>query len=282
MTHYDLYPYPDPKQYRPEQISMLRNDFAPRAGTWRTWWPDEKEPGPKRVLVIGCGVYEALSVAAQEPLLDVTAIDSSAKTIAISQDLARQAGIKNVRFFECDITKTSVGRDYDLVIASGVMHHLRDDIAFVATVHSLMVPQGLLSIMVYGDCLRRPVEDFRKVLQFLGVKLDSDGIAFTRALLGTLPLGHPVKELWAVVNQNDAQVVDLFLHPYAKHYDAGELLALLNMHHLTLVRWFNNALKPPAMVAKQCEKLSENERARVAQILNHSDAKLAGLFRKKA
>jgi len=261
---------------------MLRNDNAPRAGTWRTWWPNEKEPNPKRVLVIGCGVYEALSVAAQEPLLDVTSIDSSAKTLAIAEALAHQSGIKNVRFFECDITKTSVGRDYDLVIASGVMHHIRDDIAFVATVHSLMAPQWLFSIMVYGDILRRPIEDFRKVLQFLGVKLDADGITFTRALIASLPAGHPVKEFWAVVNQNDAQIVDLFLHPYAKHYDAGELLALLNMYHLTLVRWFNNALKPPAMVAKQCEKLSENERARIAQILNHADAKLAGLFRKEA
>jgi trans-aconitate methyltransferase len=282
MTHYDLFPYPDPSTYTSEQVRFLRNDNAPRVDTWEQWWPGEA-PAEKEVLVIGCGVYEALSIAVQAPLLNVLAIDNSPETIVISRGLARKADISNVKFVTHDIMKPPpLGGAYDLVIASGVMHHIRDDYAFVQILHSLMGPRSLLSLMMYGDCMRRPIADFRDVLRLVEVPLNEEGIKFTRDLLSELPIGHPVREFWNTVRQNDSQIVDLFLHPYARHYAVDELLSLLALFNLRLVRWFNDAVKPPPMLLARCEqlKLTEKTTARIAQILNHADAKLAGLFRR--
>lgn len=281
MTHYDLYPYPDPGLYAPEQIRFLRNNNAPTVATWDQWWPRESPRG-KDVLVIGCGVYEALSVAAQEPLLKVVAIDSSKATIDISENLARNSGIANITFFHQDIMQRMHEDCFDLVIASGVMHHIKDDFRFVEIVNKQLKPRGLFSVMVYGDILRRPIADFRMVLQAMDVPLNKEGIKFTRELLRSLPLGHPVRDFWETVKQNDAQVVDLFLHPYAKQYEAGELIALLRSEGFRLVRWFNDALKVPRMLETRCAKLSDMACARVAQIVNHADAKIAGLFRKES
>src|SRR5271165_5975742 len=122
MTHYDDYPYPAPGK----DIGKVRTDRAPHAGNW--WWPEE--PCPKNVLVAGCGVYEAAIIAKQEPLLKVLAIDNSERTLDLATAVAMEAGVTNVSFAMADLSEFE-GNGFDLVISSGVMHHISDPKPFI-------------------------------------------------------------------------------------------------------------------------------------------------------
>jgi SAM-dependent methyltransferase len=289
-SHYEDYPYPDPGLYPVEQVAQLRTDNAPRSDTWEQWFPGE-EPGPKKVLVIGCGVWEAIAVAAQEPLLEVVGIDSSRESIRLARDRARCAGIANLMFINVDFMEAAPDIDhYDLVIASGVLHHVADAHGFVIRVSRTLKPGGLFNAFVYGDRYREFVPPFCRMLRDLGVERNEKGIAFVRGLIASLPPHHPVQRFSLGVNNYDAQIVDLWLHPYFVQYGADELVSLMAGHGLNLVRWLDERAVdyalienvPPqfAPIAQRFATFSEGQKARVGQILSHADHKLAALFRK--
>lgn len=280
MSHYDTYPYPAPGQYLPDDLRNLRTDRAPRRGTWDEWFPGQMYK-PKRVLVIGCGVYEAIAVAAQEPLLNVTAIDSSKDTIILSAQLAK--GIDNLSFMWADIMHFRAGQPFDFIIASGVMHHIEDDEGFARRVAGMLKPGGILTVMVYGDCYREFVPRFCRMLSDLGVQRDAEGIRFVRELISALPEHHPVKKFMAMVKDNDSQIIDLWLHPYFHQYSADELIELMENHGLKFNRWLDEVTdyswaEPLLTQAPAFQKMTGAEKSRVGQILNHVDAKLQAVF----
>lgn len=285
---YDDYPYPDPNRYPIEQVKNLRIDSAPRRDTWEQWFPGEA-PAPKRVLVVGCGVYEAIAVAAQEPLLEVLGIDSSAEVIKISSGIAKMAGVENVRFRDVDFMEFSY-TGYDLICASGVMHHVIDADGFATRISNRLAPGGLFSVMVYGDQYREFVTPFCHMLRMLGIERNAHGIAFVRGLIASLPPHHPVKAFWATVTDYDAQVADLWLHPYFRQYGADELVALMERHGLKFRRWtdpmavdcslFENLPAEFGDVAERFAKLPFTQQSRIGQIFSHADIKLAAVFAK--
>lgn len=291
---YDDYPYPDPNRYPIEQVKNLRIDSAPRRDTWEQWFPGEV-PAPKRVLVVGCGVYEAIAVAAQEPLLEVIGIDSSEKVIEITRGIAQMAGVENVTFVRDDIMTwpfegTKAYSQFDLVCASGVMHHVRDDDRFVHNVRQVMKPGGLFYVMVYGDRYRESVTPFCRMLTELGVMRDARGIAFVRGLIASLPPHHPIKTFWATVTDYDSQVADLWLHPFFRQYSADHLLRLMGGHHLEFRRWTDPVVADYSLFATlpneyadiraRFEQLTFATKCRIGQVIQHADIKLAAVFAK--
>jgi SAM-dependent methyltransferase len=286
---YDDYPYPDPNRYPPDQVKNLRIDSAPRRETWEQWFPGE-EPAPKRVLVVGCGVYEAIAVAAQEPLLEVTGLDSSEKVIEIARNIAEKGGVGNVSFVCTDIMNDPPleGARFDIVCASGVMHHIPDANSFVHRVRSMLKRGGLLSVMVYGDRYREFIPPFCQVLRTLRIKRDAHGIAFVRGLIGSLPPHHPVKAFHALATDYDAQIADIWLHPYFRQYSANELLNLMADHGMEFRRWIEplvvdfslmeNAPNEFADIRARFEQLPYPRKCRIGQVLSHADIKLAAVF----
>jgi SAM-dependent methyltransferase len=237
------------------------------------------------VLVVGCGVYEAVATAAQEPLLDVLGIDQSAVVVNVARDMAEKAGVENVKFIHDDFLNLSpYYSKFDLICANGVLHHIpggRLSDRFVARAAALLVPGGLFEVMVYGDQYRSFVPDFCHALRLLGVQRDQYGIALVRALIDGLPEHHPVKAFYTNVADYDAQIADLWLHPYFRQYGAHELLALVECHGLKFQRWLNPAIDFSLIDGfPGFDRLSFREKCRVAQIVNHADMKLAAVFAK--
>jgi ubiquinone/menaquinone biosynthesis C-methylase UbiE len=290
---YDAYPYPEPGRYPADQIKNLRIDTAPRSETWEQWFPGET-PRRKEVLVVGCGVYEALAVAAQEPLLYVLGVDASRQVFQIARETAQKAEIANVTFMHGDFLKMDFQEErFDIVCASGVLHHIPGvgwKEIFVEKARHCLKAGGLFVVMVYGDQYRYFVPDFCHMLRMLGVKRDPNGIAFVRGLIAALPDHHPVKHFYAGVTDYDAQIADLWLHPYFRQYGADEFLALMEDAGFSFVRWIEprvtdcSLLKnlPPEhkAIEDRLARLSFREQARVGQILNHADVKLATVFAK--
>jgi SAM-dependent methyltransferase len=286
---YDAYPYPEPGRYPIDQLKNLRSDTAPRRDTWEQWFPGE-EPQRKRVLVVGCGVYEAIAVAAQEPLLDVVGIDQSSKVISLCWNAINEAKIDNARFEVADFLALGSRAPFDIVMANGVMHHVRAAEAFLEKAYQSVVRGGLFVVMVYGDQYRGFVPDFCEMLRTLGVQRTSKGIAFVRSLIAELPDHHPVKGFYSTVTDYDAQIADLWLHPYFRQYKADELLRMAKHAGLKFRRWIEPmvvdcspierlAAKYPDIAADFLQ-LSYADRCRVGQVMSHADLKLAAVFAK--
>jgi SAM-dependent methyltransferase len=77
-----------------------------------------------RILDIGCGPGDVLK---HLPDVSYLGLDSSAKYIQAAQDRYGKRG----RFIQADIRNASVDEpgSYDLVLATGVLHHLDDEVA---------------------------------------------------------------------------------------------------------------------------------------------------------
>jgi SAM-dependent methyltransferase len=287
---YDAYPYPEPGRYPVDQIKNLRIDTAPRRDTWEQWFPGEK-PARKSALIIGCGIYEAIAVAAQEPLLDVVGIDASVTVVDTARSIAAEAGVENVDFLHRDLTREragDVGVPFDFVSACGVIHHIYEAERFVGRMADFIKPGAPCAVMVYGDCFREFVPRFCEMLRCLGVQRNASGIAFVRELIAALPEHHPVRQFNSMVTDYDAQVADLWLHPYFRQYGAHELLHLFACARFKFRRWINPEVTDCSIFEKLPEKhidvmarfmqLSYGDRCRMGQIVNHADVKLSAVF----
>jgi len=289
MTHYDSYPYPSPEDWTPDEVRLLFTDYAPRAEIWGTFWPDEA-PSPKTALVVGCGMYEATAIAAQEPLLTVTAIDASANTIALAAEKAGMIGpdgrkrpdaMTNLTFIHAELLSDRYPPGpYDFVACSGVLHHIPNVDPFLDRLAALTKKAtGRLSLLVYGSEQRQMLEAFTEVLKLLDIKRDAEGIALTRAIIRQLPKHHPIVSFHNSARDNDSQIVDLYLHPYFRHYRADELLGRMERHGFKLFRWLTRATDYRHFkLGAQFDTLPEASKCRIAQVLNHADAKLIALF----
>ena len=96
-----------------------------------------------------------------------------------------------------------------------------------------------------------------------------------------LPGRDPIKAFYKNVTDYDAQIADLWLHPYFRQYGAHELLALVEGHGLKFQRWLNPAIDFSLLDGLPgFEALNFREKCRVAQIINHADLKLSAVFAK--
>lgn len=283
MTHYDDFPYPSPDDWTPDEAKALLCDWAPRHDNWDDFWPGET-PAPKTALSVGCGVFEAVMLAAQEPLLSVTGIDASAK--AIEHARLKAEGLSNVRFIHADFLTGWLPNPYDYVLCGGVLHHIRRADLFLERLARCVKPEtGRLVVMVYGDYERKYIPDFAEIFDLIGVARDARGVAFVRSMLGQLAFKHPMATFYRRVRDSDSQIVDMLLHPYFKQYRADELVGLLAKHGLMLMGWMNDACDyghlrfDDPVYAARWDELSEGARCRVGQIMNHRDAKLAAMFK---
>jgi ubiquinone/menaquinone biosynthesis C-methylase UbiE len=285
--HYEDYPYPDPISYiNQAPLSKFKTHNAPRKDNWDLWFDGAYER--KSVLVVGCGTTEAIFIAAQEPMLSITGIDPSASSIEISEKLAKSEGIKDIKFINTPL-ELFESEQFDAIICSGVLHHIKDVDIFVSKLRSLCKTGSMVSVMVYGNQVRKHLIDFCHFLKTIGVEPDKKGIDFVRHLIESLNKGHPIRAFYETANKTDSQIADTWLHTYFKQYSASELIDAVERHNFKFSRWINKAPFTPSLFDKLPKKFSEfserfislkdKDQYDINQILNFSDAKITGAFK---
>lgn len=95
------------------------------------------------ILDMGCGAG-TLSVALAKQNKNVTGIDSSPEYLKLAREKSK--GLQ-VRFICADVAACRVKKQYDAVILSGVLEHIRDDAALLGKVHKLLKKGGELVIL---------------------------------------------------------------------------------------------------------------------------------------
>jgi 2-polyprenyl-3-methyl-5-hydroxy-6-metoxy-1,4-benzoquinol methylase len=105
------------------------------------------------VLIAGCGTGEhSIGTARLYKNVEVLAIDLSLSSLAYAKRKTRELGMRNIEYAQADVLNaTSIGRSFDVIDSSGVLHHLADPVAGWRALIPLLRPGGLMRIGLYSE-----------------------------------------------------------------------------------------------------------------------------------
>jgi tetratricopeptide (TPR) repeat protein/SAM-dependent methyltransferase len=194
--------------------------------------------GRIEVLVAGCGtgrqpIATALSVAGAE----VLAVDLSLKSLGYARRMALRFGASTLSFLHADLLALgALGRDFALVEAVGVLHHMEDPMAGWRVLCELLRAGGFMRIGLYSELARADVVAARERIARLGLApMARDIRAFRQSVL----FGDENERLPALALSKDIYDLngcrDLLFHAREHRYtipELGEMLRALGLDFL--------------------------------------------------
>jgi len=135
-----------------------------------------------QILDVGCGSGFITNLIARKfSSCSIDAVDFS-DAIDYAATFSRQHGIKNVNYFKKDIFEFN-GRNYDLIISNGVIHHIPEYACAVEHIKSMLSPQGQLVMGVYiksGKFLKKLINiKYRNDILYVDQEQAPFEVAFT-------------------------------------------------------------------------------------------------------
>lgn len=211
-------------------------------------WPDRDYRPDMRILVAGCGTSQAAVLAYTNPSAHVVAIDVSESSLDHHHTLKAKHGLDNLDLHCLPIEEAgAMGGDFDLIVSTGVLHHLADPNEGARVLGGMLAPDGVLAVMLYARYGRIGVEMLQGVFRDLGLVQDEASLAVVRQAMDTLPSDHPVRRyvLAAPDLDFDAGLVDTFLHGRDRSYTVTDCLDLVTAAGLAFQGWFLKAPYEP-------------------------------------
>lgn len=182
------------------------------------------ESKPIQVLDAGCsrGVG-TLGAATLQPDVQFTGIDLNRVGLAEARSEAERRGLNNVNFAEVDLMTldglTVPAGGFDVIISSGVVHHLSDPAKGMAGLSRVLAPHGILSLMVYAR--RDTIHPIAKAIALLAPRQASlvERLQLGRELARDMAAQADCPAMWMAANEADnVEFVDRYLHPNEHHY----------------------------------------------------------------
>jgi 2-polyprenyl-3-methyl-5-hydroxy-6-metoxy-1,4-benzoquinol methylase/TPR repeat protein len=138
---------------------------------------DRPEPARLDILVAGCGTGQQSIAAAQRfPNAHVLAIDLSQASLAYAMRKSRETGV-TVEYGQADITGFApTGQSFDVIEASGVLHHLADPMQGWSALLRLLKPGGFMRLGFYSDLARTDIKAAQSLISVRGIASTPDAI----------------------------------------------------------------------------------------------------------
>jgi SAM-dependent methyltransferase len=225
--------------------------------------PDDDLSGWK-VLDAGCGTGQRLLGLAQNyPDAHFKGIDIAEASLEAATRLARKYEISNVTFDQENLLELSTEERFDLIVSTGVLHHLADPQAGLNSLCRLLRDDGLLLIWLYhsfGEFDRLLHREL--VLTLLGEKKNdlSEGIKILEELKLNLWMekyGINIASSLQSETSHLATDVDAFLHPVVNTYRFSEALELFGQANVDWVA-LNGINAPGKSQLIDLEQVSED------------------------
>lgn len=287
-SQYEAYPYPprDPADEKRRLVTgspshLDEVDHHVFAGRLQDRLRDR---GGLRVLVAGGGTGDGAIMLAQQlaersPASEVLYVDVSAASRRVARERARVRGLRNIRFERLSIADLSAGEvgRFDYIDCCGVLHHLNDPAAGLAVLAELLVADGGIGLMVYGELGRIGVYHMQEMIRLVaGDEGDDIRLDFARRLLSQLPATNWLRRNPFVrdhLEQGDAGLYDLLLHAKDRAYRVPEVAELAEAAGLRIIAFIDPAFYEPASylgdsgLVEALDGLPWLERCRFAELL---------------
>jgi SAM-dependent methyltransferase len=243
QAFYDQHPYPPPfadlDRYRQlwAQGDRLRVEH-------HLLWPVMAYREDVDVLIAGCGTSQAARHAIRQPAARVTGIDVSATALDHTRELKRRYNLANLQVRQLPIEQVGeLGRTFDKIVCTGVLHHLADPDAGLRALRSVLKPDGAMHLMVYAAYGRTGIYMLQAYCRRLGIGTTEGEIQDLLSVLKELPRGHPLDHLLRGspdFRQADA-LADALLNPRDRAYTVPQLFDLIEGCGLAFGRWYRQA-----------------------------------------
>lgn len=273
---YDRHPYPPPVT----SLALHEGDdeSATRRYAHHLIWPDRPPDEVRSVLVAGCGTSQAVRHAIAHPDARVVAIDVAENSIAHTIELAERHGVHNLEVRRLAIEQVG-GLDarFDLIVCTGVLHHLADPEAGLRSLRAVLAPAGAIRLMVYARYGRAGVYMLQDYCRRLGVTPTPVEIDDLVATLREIPVGHPISRLLRESRDfaDDGALADALLNPRDRAYTVEELFDLVEATGLRFGRW-----ERQAPYRADCGSISETPHAaRIERLPRREQYAAVELFR---
>jgi SAM-dependent methyltransferase/tetratricopeptide (TPR) repeat protein len=156
QQQYEANPYPRwvhvAGQIVPTTISRYLDEMFPTAVVL-----PQTEPGALAVLVAGCGTgWHAIEFTQKFDGIQVLAVDLSLSSLSYARRKTPAALAGRIAYAQADILKLgALGRSFNVIDASGVLHHMADPVQGWRSLVSLLRPRGLMHLGFYSEVGRR-------------------------------------------------------------------------------------------------------------------------------
>ncbi len=217
-----------------------------------------------RVLDAGCGTGELLACCASVfPQAHFTGIELSPKSLEIAKKNAAHVEAINIEFYQKDIMDvTAELGSFDVIICSGVIHHLSQPEKGVNCLAKLLEPGGIMILYLYCQYTRARNVRIKQAVNILERDQSQfrKRIKIARALLNDYQL-------------RDIALVDAYLHVNENLYTARIIFDLLRRCDLRFLRfcdepmWNVENLIKDKEVVKMIQALSDDLRYEVLDLI---------------
>jgi SAM-dependent methyltransferase len=219
---YEAYPYPSPVAGY-SVIDDTANSLYSLYG--------EQSLRGRRILDAGCGTgHRLVATAMRYPNAQFIGVDMTAAALEVADLLARKHNVKNIRFEQGDLLDLHLSGEFDLVISSGVIHHLEDPQRGLRNLASLLAPDGLLVVWLYNAVGEHDRLMSRELLHLMWSS--QSGIDRGVQTMRDLGLQLEIKRYGRSAAQRISEVsqlnidVDAFIHPIVNAYSFEQAIRM--------------------------------------------------------
>ena len=277
---YEAFAYPEPFADLAEEIARGYHQIGDPGLYAPVLWPRGRPKRPLRILVAGCGTVQAAYTAYVNRADEVVGFDLSEASLGHERYLEERHGLTNLKLFKGDLLDAgSLDETFDVIICTGVLHHLKDPAAGLAALKSVLAPDGVMVLMVYGQTVRTGVYMLQDAFRRMGIEQTPDGVAQVRQILSELPSRHYAQDYIRAAAElnNDSALVDTFLHPQDRAYTVPQVMELVEGAGLGFQTWIDNypywrngAWGPDTAVAAAVDPLPPREHWAAVEMLRAS------------
>jgi len=236
---YTRHPYPPPVENLDRARDEWRDPNRHRA-EFHLFWPKRPYRADLEILVAGCGTWQAARYAVTHPDARVTGLDVSTTSIEHTRQLKQKYDLTNLELCQLPIEHAGeLARDFDLIVCTGVLHHLADPDAGLRALRSVLRPDGVMYLMVYAPYGRAGAYMLQEYCRRLGVGTSELEIRDLVTTLETLPPHHPLAALLRGARdaRNPDALADALLNPRDRAYSVPQLFELFDRGGIALARW---------------------------------------------
>lgn len=240
---YERHPYPPPV----DDLDRYRETWSNagrRVLDSHLFWPNEPFREDRSVLVAGCGTSQAAKYAMRWPDADVVGIDVSANSVESTLALKRKYQLDNLQVEQVGLERIhELGRQFDFIVSTGVLHHLPDPDAGLAALQRCLKSEGAMHLMVYAPYGRAGIYMIQNYCRRLGIGTTKSEIRELAASLAVLPRDHPLVPILqnSPDFKNESALADALLHPQDRAYSVDEFFAFVEGAGLEFGRWIRQA-----------------------------------------
>ena len=265
---YTDHPYPPPLDNLDRAREMWEDENVHRA-EFHLLWPNKEYRADFDVLVAGCGTWQAAKFALCHPGARVTAIDVSTTSLEHTEGHKQKYDLTNLETRLLSIESVAeLDQQFDLIVCTGVLHHLVDPDAGLRALRSVLKPDGAMYLMLYAPYGRAGIYMIQDYCRRLGIEPSKEEVNDLKAMVSRLPQHHPLLLTLRGDRKpmDDYTVTDALLNPRERAYSVPELLDFLQRNDMTFGRWYWQAAYLP-----ECGSFAETPHAKKLAALSEDE-----------